>query len=384
VNNQRRARAHSKRWWIALGLGAVAAVYLVGATTWIDQWRGMRDGNAFEEFYWYMAQQLHEPSICDKISWAARLPGGFFLAPSYERSGCYAMVAGRDRNPWSCLKVRRLGAQSLFDSQLSMVSCLLDAAKGLQSGTALSGESLVRFFRMMGYEPDELQAEGVTRPIVDVRDIYPRLSEQPDIAARVGASLQALELARASTPRDTSDAAYLADLAALAGRDAGWCQRIPEDLPLAAQKQHFRDWCLFTLATNLQDGALCQRIPIRPYPIARAAELPPEHVRQINLQMSMRAQCERQVHSANPHATRYGPEVPSDDEQTRRLIVLLGYPIPRASELPVERLADAYGLLLTKLTGADASLYAQATKRLIERVKALPDINWNGAPVTQS
>lgn len=74
MSNQRRLRAHSKRWWIALGLEAVAAVYLVGVTTWIDQWRGLRDGNAFEEFYWYMAQQLHEPSICDKISWAAKLP----------------------------------------------------------------------------------------------------------------------------------------------------------------------------------------------------------------------------------------------------------------------------------------------------------------------
>jgi hypothetical protein len=383
VSNQRRPRAHSKRWWIALGLGAVAAVYLVGVTTWIDHWRGLRDGNAFEEFYWYMAQQLHEPSICDKISWAAKLPGGFLFAPSYERSGCYAMVAGRDRNRWPCLKVRRLGAQSLFDSQLSMVSCLRDATKGSQSGTALSGESLVRFFRMMGYEPDELHTEGVTRPIVDVRDIYRRLPEQPDVAARVGASLQALERARGSTARDATDAAYLGDLAALASRDAGWCQRIPEDLPLTAQKQHFRDWCLFTLAVNLQDGELCRRIPIRPYPIARAAELPPEHVRQITLQMSLRTQCERQVHSAYPHTARYAPEVPSDDEQTSRLIVLLGYPIPRASSLPVQRLGEAYALFLTVLTGADASLYAPARRRLIERVKALPDVGWDGTPVTQ-
>lgn len=258
------------------------------------------------------------------------------------------MVAGRDRNPWPCLKVRRLGAESLFDGQLSMVSCLSKAAKGTQSGTALSGESLVGFFRMMGYEPEELHAEGVTRPIVDVRDIYRRLSEQPDVAARVGASLKALDRARASTPRDTADAAYLTDLAALASRDAGWCQRIPDDLSLAAQKQHFRDWCLFTLATNLQDGELCGRIPIRPYPIARAAELPPEHVRQITLQMSLRAQCERQVHSAYPHTTRYEPEVPSDDEQIRRLIVLLGYPIPRASELSVQRLGEAYALFSSR------------------------------------
>ena len=102
-------RSHSRwrfrGWWLAPVL-AIAAVYLGGVTTWIDQWRGLRDGNDYEEFYRHMAQRLAEPSICDKISWAARLPGGFFSAPAYERSACYDMVAARTHNAWTCLKVR--------------------------------------------------------------------------------------------------------------------------------------------------------------------------------------------------------------------------------------------------------------------------------------
>ncbi len=368
--------------WTAITLGVVAVIYLAGVTTWIDQWRGMRQGNEYEEFYWYVAQQLEEPSICDKISWAAGLPGGFFGAPSYQRSECYDMVAGRTRNSWLCRKVRRLGRQSVLDVQLSMWSCLRDAAQGRSSGTALLGESLVRFFKMMGYDPDELHAEGVTRPIVDVRNIYRRLPEEPDIVARVGTSLRALERTNTRTRSEVEDGAYLAQMAALVSKDAGWCERIPDDLPLARQKQHFRDWCVFTLATNIRDSDLCERIPIRPYSIARADELPPARVQELTVQMSLQAQCDRQIHSPYPSNTHYAPELPADDESTRRLIETLGYPIPRASTLPPHLLEDAYRLFLTVLTGVDAPLYASARQRLIERVKALPDIGWDGVHVS--
>ena len=368
--------------WGAIGLGVVVATYFVGVTTWIDQWRGMRQGNDYEEFYEYIAQELDEPAICDKISWAAELPGGFFISRSYLRSACYDAVAGRTRNSWPCWKVRRLGRQSLLNIQTSMFSCLRQVAEGRSSGTALPGESLVHFFKMMGYDPDELHNEGVTRPIVDVRNIYGRLPEEPDILARVGVSLRTHERTNTRTRSDVEDAAYLAQMAALVGKDAGWCERIPSDLPLAGQKQYFRDWCVFTLATNTRDSDLCRRIPIRPYSIARADELPPARVQELTVQMSLQAQCDRQIHSPYPSNTHYAPEFPADDESTRRLIELLGYPIPRASTLPPQRLEEAYRLFLTVLTGADAPLHASARQRLIERVKALPDIGWDGVSVS--
>jgi hypothetical protein len=365
--------------WALIGIAVVAVAYLAGVTTWIDQWRGMREGNEYEAFFGYMARQLKEPSICDKISWAARISGGFFISPSYERSECYQTVAANTRNAWPCWKVRRLGAQSLLYDQVSMWSCLHNAAKGSYGGTAISGESLVRFFRMMGYDPDELHADGVTRPIVDVRDIYRQLPQEPDLLARIEASLQALGRKNAGA-HEAEDAAYLAQMAALVSKDGEWCQRIPDDLSLAGH-QHFRDWCMYMLATNIRDGDLCKRIPIRPDPIARAGEPPPAYSRETTVQMSLHGQCAWHVTSSIPDNTRYGPELPADDEQTRRLIGILGYPIPRASTLPAQRLEDAYYLFLTVLTGADAPRYALARQRLIERVKALPDASWQGVPV---
>jgi hypothetical protein len=365
--------------WSVIGLAVVAAAYLAGVTTWIDQWRGMREGNEYEAFYGYMAQQLDESSICDKISWAARISGGFFIAPSYERSECYQTVAGNTRNAWPCWRVRRLGAQSLLYDQVSMWSCLRNAAKGSYSGTAISGESLVRIFRMMGYDPDELHAEGVTRPIVDVRDIYRKLPQEPDLLARIEASPKALGRESAGA-HDVNDAAYLVQMAALVSKDGEWCQRIPDDLSLAGHR-HFRDWCMYMLATNIRNGDLCKRIPIRPDPIATAGEPSPSLPPKIVEQMSLHGQCVWRVTSSIPDNTRYGPELPPDDEQTRRLIGILGYPIPRASTLPAQRLEEAYNLFLTVLTGADAARYARARQRLIERVRALSDASWQGVPV---
>jgi hypothetical protein len=380
ISDARKKTPRSPLKWAAIGLTIVAVTYLAGVTTWIDQWRGMRQGNEYEAFYWYIAQQLDEPSICDKISWAARLPGGFFISPSYERSECYEMVAGRTRNSQPCWKVRRLGAQSIWNDQVSMWSCVRHAVDGWHGGTGISGESLVRFFRLMGYDPEELHAEGVTRPIVDVRDIYRRLPQEPDLVARIEASLQMLGRKNDPAQSDVEDAAYLAQMAALVSKDALWCQRIPDELLLAGH-QHFRDWCMYTLATNIRDADLCRRIPIRPDPIARAGEPPPAYTREVSVQMSLHGQCGWHVSSSIPDNTRYGPELPADDERTRRLIGSLGYPIPRASTLTQQRLEEAYGLFLTVLTGADAARYAPARKRLIERVKSLPDISWQGAPV---
>jgi len=79
----------------------------------------MRPPTVAESFYRYVAQELEEPSICDKISWTAESPGGFFSAASYERSECYTGIAEARRDPWLCLKVRRLGSVRVWEDQLT-------------------------------------------------------------------------------------------------------------------------------------------------------------------------------------------------------------------------------------------------------------------------
>ena len=120
-----RAFPISKGWLIA---GAVLLVGLTaslsGIRSWFDQSKGMRPANKSEEFYRYIAQELAEPTLCKKIPWSVRSPGGFFISPSYERSECYDYIAGRTKNPWLCWKVKRLGAFHLFSEQTSIWSCL--------------------------------------------------------------------------------------------------------------------------------------------------------------------------------------------------------------------------------------------------------------------
>jgi hypothetical protein len=80
----------------ALGL----FIFLSGITSWPDLLRGMRRVNQQDELYRYVAQELDEPSLCEEIPWSVESPGGFFIAPSYERSNCYSFIAGRTRNLW--------------------------------------------------------------------------------------------------------------------------------------------------------------------------------------------------------------------------------------------------------------------------------------------
>jgi hypothetical protein len=133
--------------------------------------RGTRPVNERDELFRYAAQELDEPALCDNIPWSAISPGGFFLAPSYERSNCYAYVAGRTRRPSVCWKVRRWGAFSFLSQQTSMWSCLNDAWHGLSAGIAVAPASLVDFFGRLGYDPGTLHVEGITPPIVNIKDI---------------------------------------------------------------------------------------------------------------------------------------------------------------------------------------------------------------------
>lgn len=277
----------------------------------------MRPANKSEEFYRYVAQELAEPSLCKKIPWSVMSPGGFFISPSYGRSECYDFIAGRTKNPWLCWNVKRLGAFHLLSEQTSMWSCLDHAIHGSEGGIAISQTDLIYFFTQMGYDPDTLHLEGVTPPVVSVKDIYLQLPDQPDIVPRIEKAVGPSDRPSNLTIEETS---YLADIAALVTKDSRWCFRIPEGLPLASEKATFRDWCLLTLATNTTDAKLCSRIPIR--------------ADGIDPRISLQALCAFQANSSHPGNTGYGPEVPADDNRTRVLIAMLNYPILHAKELP--------------------------------------------------
>ena len=88
-------------------------------------------------------------------------------------------------------------------------------------------------------------------------------------------------------------------------------------------------------------------------------------------QFSARAQCARikQWLGPRPH---YGPEVPSDPEQIRRLVLALGLDMPRARDWPAYEIAGYYERFLDALQAdrpGDWQHQAARTK-LISRIDA--------------
>jgi hypothetical protein len=353
-----------RRWWpiAALVLVLGVAAWLAGIDSWPDELRGMRRANDSEVFFRYVAQELAEPSLCGKIPWSVESPGGFFLAPSYERSNCIAAIAGRTRNPRLCWAVRRLGALSFLSRQTSIWSCVQDARSGTNSGAVVSETTMVRLFGEMGYNPDTIQQEGVTPPLVNPKDDYRQIEQRIDLVKRIESAIGA---ARSPVPPGVvaPNFAYLADMAAVSTDDPNWCLRIPEDLPLPVQRAGFRDWCLFTLASNTRNPRLCRRIPIRP------TESDPR--------LSLQASCLRQANSPYPGG-RYGPEVPSDDDRIRALIRMLDLPVPRARDLPIQEISGGYIRFLHELGSGTDPRHAEARERFLERVRQLPDTGGSG------
>jgi hypothetical protein len=345
------------KWRLAaLVLSAGAFVFLSGIQSWPDLLHGMRPVNQQDELYRYMAQELDEPALCDEIPWSAESPGGFFIAPSYERSNCYAFIAGRMKNSWLCWQVKRLEAFRLLSQQTSMWSCVADARRGMNAGIGVAPENLVGFFTRLGYDADTLHLEGITPPLVSVQDFYRQLPSQPDIVMRIEKAIGASSRPESLAHDGATNVAYLADLAALVTATPGWCARIPEDLPLVTQRATFRDWCLFTLASNTRNPELCRLIP--------------ERANKINPWLLLRAQCDFQTRSPNP-AGRYGPEVPDTDDRTRALIAMLHYEIPRAKDLLPGTVYGAFERFLHELNRGTDAPHAAARQRFIARIRAL-------------
>ena len=343
--------------WRRAGAVLLAAAFLLfsGVQSWPDYEQGMRPVSQQDELFRYVAQELNEPSLCEEIPWAAESPGGFFSAPSYERSNCYAFIAGRTKNPMLCWKVKRLGAFRPLSQQVSMWSCLAGARRGLNAGIGVNPEDLVAFFTRLGYDADTLYQEGITPPLVDVKDFYRQLTSRPDIVARVEKAIGT----SGSLAHGDANAAYLADLAALVTETPGWCARIPEDLPLAAPRARFRDWCVFTLASNTRNPELCRLIPV-------SAD-------SINPMLLLKTQCNFQTRAPNPMG-RYGPEAPDTDDRARALITMLHYEIPRAKDLPRGAVYGAFERFLHELNRGNDARHAAARTRFIARVRALRGI----------
>lgn len=333
-----------------------------------------RRPNAHETFYQYVALQLGEAGMCEKISRSAILPGGFFMAASYARSVCFDRVARKLGQVALCARVDRLGAMTWLDDQTSSWSCRRAIwSKGPDPSLSTympSQEDLVRIFAEMGYRPDELHRDGLTAPLAGVKDAYRRLGQQPDLLARIGKATDGIaagSLPAGARQRSPELIEYLFEMAAHVGNDVSWCLKISEaaldpDVEAAARspRLYWRDRCLLELASNNYEEAWCRLIPDRPDD--RRSPL-----------LTTKAACVRQAGRPRGDSHRYAFRAPRSEDDARTLIKLLGYPLPDVRDVPGSVIASTYLEYIWALSLAKTPDEAAARQRLIERTKALPD-----------
>jgi hypothetical protein len=344
----------------------------------------MRPPNAHETFYQYIAFEFDAPGLCAKVSPSATLPGGFFIAASYARSDCYAKLARRYDRPTLCWSARRLGSFSLLSEQTSRLSCFWDvwhrAPDPSLSTYMLGREDLVAIFTEMGYQPEELYREGVTPPLLSLRDAYARLAQQPDLVSRiarvtavsasdrsVGPPAPSTAVGGASTPHSgnglfpisaspsgvptAAERDRLDELAAHVSGDVSWCTRIPADVldpgtarELGRPSLFQRDRCVLEVASNTRRPASCRLIPERPDDWSGA--------------MSRRSVCEFQA-ARPPDTYHYGAPPPSSEDEARALITLLGYPTPNVRDISANEIQTDYFQFIWQLASGQAATHTR-------------------------
>jgi hypothetical protein len=137
----------------------------------------------------------------------------------------------------------------------SAFSCRRRTKGGYISGIALPNDLLIRTFRQLGYDVDQMDLEGVIPPAIRVRDVYLGLQRDAAVVAR---AQQLLE--HPTPPLRADDRNYLAQLAAVATANPDFCAHIPADQRINQVAAPLRDWCFYTVAFDTQDIRVCDRL----------------------------------------------------------------------------------------------------------------------------
>lgn len=360
---------NAKNWLggaIAIALAiALALSYTPGLTA------SRRSPTEHETVMYFFAQNVGETALCDKISWAAYQSYSVLFGEggaSFLRSDCYEQVAQARHDASICWHVRPLIDFSPISAGYSALSCWRRTRNGDKSGIGLADDVLIRTFKQLGYDIDQLHLEGVIQPAIRIRDVYLGLERDPSVIARAEQLLM-----RPVPSLHADDRLYLAHLAAVATADPKWCESIPAGQTVSRIQMPFRDWCYFTLAFNTQDVRICERMTpaVKEEKViaAKAAGVRSE----IAEQMGLHADCNRSDKRVGPRL-HYGPEVPTDERATQHLISALGVPMPSAHDWPTAEVAAFYLQFLFALwpTQTFDPTRDAARAKLVRRLLDLP------------
>jgi hypothetical protein len=140
-----------------------------------------------ETVLYYFAQNVGATALCDRISWSAYRSYSVLFGgggASYWRSDCYEQVAQARQDASICWQVRPLVDLDPLSAGYSALSCRRRTKGGGRSVIALPDDVLLRTFRQLGYDIDELQLEAVIPPAISLRDVYLGLERNATVLAR--------------------------------------------------------------------------------------------------------------------------------------------------------------------------------------------------------
>jgi hypothetical protein len=374
-----------RQHWIAVVAGSLGVTGFILTSSPGTFLSATRETNE-EDIFFYFAQQLGEPALCNRIRWSVferynvTFGGG---GASYMRSDCYERVAQTRHDASICWKVRPLVEFSWVSPGYSTAGCRRRTLARENVFTALDDALLVRTFERMGYDIARMPTRGVFPPPIRLPDVYRGLEHDSAAVARAGQLLRPPGPARAGVPEAPEDRNYLAHLVAVARADPGWCDEIDRTSTESSGIHPFHEWCLYTLAQNAGSSQICARM--RPAAEDRKTiEAKAHGVRPaIAEQLSLRADCEsiERNRALAPTNIHYSPELPPGAVQIRRVLDVLGVAIPPAHDWPIDQRATYLNHFLFALShesyavGEDASDEAArvATREeLVRRMLALP------------
>jgi hypothetical protein len=275
-----------RRSLLLAGLAFAAAILvMIGATPGTFMVR--RPASEYERVLYYFAQNVGEPNLCDRISWAAYARYSVMFGgggASYDRSGCYERVAEARYDPSVCWRVRPLLDLNPLSTGYSALSCRRRTRARYQTGIALNDALLIRTFERMGYDIDQMSIDGLIPPAIRLRDVYISLPRDPTAIAQATRLLTSPDNALAA-----DDRRYLSQLSAVATGNPQWCESIPQTAAIDDPSAPSRDSCYLQVAYNSGDVRVG---PVHPY----------------------------------------GAAIPGNDAQTLRLLAALHVAVPRAHD----------------------------------------------------
>lgn len=362
----------SSKWesWWGRVIAALGALALLACTPgWPSD---PHEPTEHETVLFYFAQNLGETALCDRISWGAYQTYNAFFGgggTSLYRSDCYERVAQTRHDPSVCWRVRPLIDVDPFSTGYSALACKRRTERGSRTAVGLPNDLLIRTFERMGYDIDRMQIEGVMQPAIRAGGIYGGLAHN---AAALATARQLLTHADPTVPED--DRSFAAQLVATSTGDPDWCGYIPAGRVVSqVSTAPFRDWCYFTVAADIQDARICDRMTPAAME-AKVLDAKAHGVRdEIAEQMGLHADCVRSQNPVGP-PPHYGPQEPGDPQQTLRLLKALGVAMPSAHDWPVDSAADYYQQYVFALwpSGTANPARDRARTELVRRVMALP------------